>query len=54
MLHRIEGRASYFSPDIFIERCKDTKKVYILDIFLRFLIKNPHLPIVSGEMLWLK
>lgn len=25
------------SPLLFIEHCKDTKKVYILDIFLRFL-----------------
>lgn len=40
MLHRINGRASYFSPDIFIERCKDTKIFCILVIFLRFLIKN--------------
>ncbi len=29
MLHRIDGRASYFSPDIFIERCKDTKNISI-------------------------
>lgn len=29
MLHRIDGRASYFSPDIFIERCKDTKNIPI-------------------------
>lgn len=41
MLHRIDGRASYFSPDIFIEHCKDTKKFCILAIFLRFLIKKP-------------
>ena len=40
MLHRIDGRASYFSPDIFIELCKDMKNFRILVIFLRFLIKN--------------
>lgn len=32
MLHRIDGRASYFSPDIFIERCKKYEKYSYLRV----------------------
>jgi hypothetical protein len=39
MLHRIDGRASYFSPDIFIERCKDTKNISILRVLSNPLTK---------------